>query len=267
MKIGVVMVAYLLADATRRLFESAVSHSYDVEYHLFLHSQQSDVVKVCEGIAQNPYNPLTCPIYYYDYGQNRGLAKSWNEGILNAFANGCQTVIVVNDDVEFATGDLSALADTALLSPHYYIVTAKGWHLRHKKYTDMGYSCFAINPLAIEKIGCFDENFFPIYFEDCDYARRAELLGLQRGYCEVTRVQHGGSLSIKQDNPELMAQHHLTFTLNEKYYARKWGGKPHFESYIYPFGESAFGSYIAPENRHAPYGMYLDRKDQGIVTR
>lgn len=277
MKIGVVMVAYNNAGAIRRLFESAVTYSYEVEYHLFLHSQQADVVAVCENISSPP-SPLSnaqkqvisegerC-VHYYPYGGNRGLAKSWNEGILNAYANGCQTVIVVNDDVEFATGDLAALADFALLQQEYYIVTAQGWHLRHHQHEDMGFSCFAINPIALEKIGCFDENFFPIYFEDCDYAYRALRLGLKRGFCELTRVKHGGSQSIKQEDADLMAQHHLTFTRNKEYYLRKWGGEPHFEKYDFPFGESGYGFMIAPEHRDKPYGEFFDRTDREIVKR
>ncbi len=273
MKIGVVMVAYNQADAIRRLFESAVTYSYEVEYHLFLHSQQADVVRVCEGIAQTTPNPALSPsqwgkgdIHYYAYGVNRGLAKSWNEGMLNAFANDCQTVIIVNDDVVFGESDLGALADCALLQQNYYMVSAQGWHEKHQQTMDMGFSCFALNPLALEKLGCFDENLFPIYFEDCDYAYRAKRLGLEAGYCAVTRVQHGGSASIIKEDAELMAQHVLTFTRNKEYYLRKWCGEPHFEEYDYPFGESGYGFYIAPEKREKPYG-YFDRTDGEIVKR
>lgn len=268
MKIGVIMVAYNNADNTRQLFESANTiRDYEVEYHLFLHSQEEDVVAVCEEITRTPDKGFSYSLHYHAGGFNRGLAKSWNDGMLSAFANGCQVVIIANDDIVFGEGDLTALAECAFAQPHHYIVTAQGYSLAEMKTVDMGYSCFAVNPLALEKIGCFDENIFPIYFEDSDYHCRALRMGLERTLCATTNVLHAGSASIKPDDPELMAQHVLTFTRNKEYYLRKWGGEPGQEVYETPFGVAEHGFRIDPENRHHPYGADFDRTDQEIVQR
>lgn len=274
MKIGVVMVAYNNAEAIKRLFASAKTENYGVQYYLFLHSMQEDVLAACDQIQHDfleSLPPSALPgndtwLHYFAYGENRGLAKSWNEGILKAFGDGCETVIIANDDIEFMDGDLTALADCALNQSHHYIVTAQGWSHAQQKTVDMGYSCFAFNPCALDTLGMFDENIFPIYHEDCDYHHRAQVLGLVRGYCAATNVGHGGSLSIKRDDPEYMAQHHLTFTRNKEYFVRKWGGEFTKEVYSFPFNDASFGMRIAPENRHRPYGIN-DRTDQGIVKR
>ena len=47
------------------------------------------------------------------------------------------------------------------------------WHL-------CDWNFFAINVWAISKVGWFDENFYPAYKEDQDYAYRCRLAGVQR---------------------------------------------------------------------------------------
>ncbi len=259
MKIGIVTIAYNQAEFTRQLFESAVSQAHEVDYRLFLHSQYEDVVEVCETLSERP------EVLYYPYGENRGLSKSWNEGMLHAYTSACDVVIIVNDDIRFAEGDLDRLAEYAHQHPEFYAVHCQGWQERLGKMGSIGWSCFAINPLALKRVGCFDENIFPIYFEDCDYSRRAKLLGLKSGYCDSTSLRHEGSASIIHSNPYLIAQHHATFEANKQYYIRKWGGENDHEVHLHPFGNEEIGLYISPRECAKPYGKAYDRTDQGIV--
>lgn len=263
MKIGFVTIAYNGAQYTQRLLDSAISERHELDRHLFLHSERfADVVEVCDTFAtQNP------DVHYYRYGVNRGLCKSWNDGILNAFERGCDTVIVANHDIKFGRGDVDGLAECALKNAHAYAVTMGGWHHRFQRIEDtFAFSVFAINKVAIDVLGCFDENFFPIYFEDSDYHRRAHLAGLTLAHYQSVASEHGGSESIHSDTL-LMQQHNVTFPLCHQYYLAKWGGEPPTdERFIYPWGNAEIPLRIDPADRHAPYARWgLDRVDQDVV--
>jgi GT2 family glycosyltransferase len=117
-----------------------------------------------------------------------------------------------------------------------------------------------LNPIALERLGCFDENFYPAYCEDQDYARRAALAGLEEGNCGDTEVFHAGSTAILTDYA-LRKQNEVSQSLNQAYYRRKWGGDPGTERYSSPFGRPEFDCRIAPETRRSPYGARFDRHD------
>lgn len=250
MKIGVVSVVYRLPGATLGMIESAETSSQNVHYYLYQHSDMPGLELLKQALEK-----YSTRIHWYDYGHNRGLAKSWNEGIAEAYDDGCDVVLVVNDDVVFGDGALDAMAECAMENRDNFVITV---------LDTSEFSCFAINPIALETIGWFDENFFPIYWEDIDYLRRASLAGLERMKCLEADVQHGGSSSLKVSD-EYERQHHKTFKRNRTYYERKWGGYNGNERYSRPFNHPKFDLMIQFEERDAPYGAEYDRADQDIV--
>jgi predicted SAM-dependent methyltransferase/GT2 family glycosyltransferase len=272
MKIGIVTIAFRLAEATDRLLQSIDSENgHEIEVHLFRHSDHADVKHICEMTVITNECPYIDYVYY-PHGVNRGLSKSWNEGMLNAYRlmpptgsisinpntedKPCDVVIIVNDDAVFARGDVDRLAEYAAKHRQNYVITCVGFNQFHKQRMSIGYSCFAINPVAIERIGCFDESFFPIYYEDIDYMRRAHLAGLEPGHCADTDVLHGGSVTLHTADQEYRRRHNETFQGNEAYYVRKWGGLPGAETSHNPFSVESFGLRIAPEDRNHPYGEF-----------
>ena len=111
MKIHIVVVAYGLPEDTEKLLacKPAVKKNYNkFHWHLFLHSQITEVVAVCEKAAKRKN------VTYYPYGTNRGLAKSWNEGILAGYDAGADVVIVSNDDMMPGPGDIETVAEAAM---------------------------------------------------------------------------------------------------------------------------------------------------------
>ena len=175
-------------------------------------------------------------------------------------------MIVANDDVLPAEGDLDRMAEKAARYRDRYIVSCAGPHERLRRFLPShGFSFFALNPIAVETIGCFDENFFPAYCEDQDYARRAALAGLSEENCADTAVLHGGSSAIFA-NQELALQNRITQSRNIEYYKRKWGGHAGHEEFETPFGNPNFGLRIAPEERAEPYGPGYDRADRNLVA-
>lgn len=247
MKITIVTVAFKLAEATKKLFESATSTKHEVSWELFLHSTDPAVVEVCEEISKSQN------VRYHAYGVNRGLSKSWNEGMISGYADGADVVLIINDDVVMSPGDVDKLAECALEWRGCYMITCQGFNVSEQQSASIGWSCFAINPVALDKVGMFDQNYFPIYFEDCDYARRAELLGLKPRHCDTTNVQHGGSATLRGGHSPA---HNENFMGNRDYYLRKWGGEPGKERFNFPFNNGQMGVFISQEQRHHPYLNY-----------
>ena len=260
LQIGLVVIAYNQPAWTERLVASALTADGDVAVHLFLHSNEQITRTTCEELAERP------EVRYYPHRENRGVSRSWNDGILNAYDDSSDVVIVANDDVLPAEGDVDRVAEKAIRCRDRYIVTCAGPHGRLGRFLPShGYSFFAVNPIAVETIGCFDENFFPAYCEDQDYARRAALAGLTEENCADTAVVHGGSSSIFE-NQELAIQNRVTQSRNIAYYVRKWGGDAGREAFDTPFGNPALGLRIAPEERAEPYGPAYDRTDRNLVA-
>jgi GT2 family glycosyltransferase len=254
-RVDVITVAYNSGPAVERLVASARrGRRCDVRVRLFLHSDHPQTVAACERVAKSD------AVTYYAYGRNRGLSRSWNDGILDAYGDGADIVIVANDDVCFGQGDLDAIATRSMRFRDSYIITCSGWHMYHQRVLPShGYACFAINPIALDVIGCFDENFFPAYCEDQDYARRAYLAGLSEENCAETAISHEGSATIRRD-PLLATINQRTQSGNIEYYRRKWGGDPGHEQYDHPFGDADLGVFISAHRRRHPYGAY-DRPD------
>ena len=258
--LGLVVVAYNQPLWLERLLDASRAARSDVGVHLFLHSSEEATRDTCEQLAERP------EVSYYGYGVNRGISRSWNDGILNAYAEGADVVIVANDDVLPEAGDLDRVARKAVQCREHYIVSCAGPHERLGCFLPShGYSFFAINPIAIEIIGCFDENFFPAYCEDQDYARRATLAGLSEENCADTSVLHGGSSAIFA-SPQLALQNRITQAHNAAYYLHKWGGDAGREQFDTPFDNPALGLRITPDERAEPYGPGYDRADRGVVA-
>lgn len=262
MKIHIVLIAYALADELRALLDIKPDNKKNkFHWHLFLHSQIDDVVKVCEEAAERK------DVTYYPIGVNRGLSKSWNEGILAGYDAGADVVMVINDDLMPGDGDIEKLAEVAMEQRGKgnltYMVMGRMFDELESQYTASSFGCFAIQPIALETVGMFDEQFVPIYFEDLDYHYRAHISGLHQYLVEDTDLVHKGSSTI-YSSPELKKQNDKTLQANEEYYVKKWGGKPDHERFLKPFDDLRFSTRIAPCDRERPYWGY-EREDLYIV--
>ena len=78
---------------------------------------------------------------------------------------------------------------------------------------------FAIGEEVVRKIGLFDESIYPIYFEDNDYMRRAELAGIEIEKIEIP-LAHDNSSTINSDN-NYKVQNNRTFASNQHYFESK----------------------------------------------
>lgn len=161
-------------------------------------------------------------------GKNIGVASSWNyflknyEGIL----------IICNDDIEFYPDSLEHLMNCYYSNKdisNVGMVTIRGINAHSH------YGCFILTKVATDTVGFFDEEFYPAYYEDCDYDRRLTLSGVVTIFSETGTYNHIGSATYKAYTPEQLEAHHITFIKNRSYYESKWGGELYHETFNIPF--------------------------------
>jgi GT2 family glycosyltransferase len=137
-----------------------------------------------------------------DLPANQGVSGSWNLGI-KSFPYAHRWFIVSND-VVFEPGALEMLAQA-----------------RRDEITLAGdpphWQAFALGDEAVNDIGLFDESLFPAYFEDNDYMRRAEFVGVNIRRLDL-KLRHDNSSTIKAGYQEKNAK---TYIKNESYYQSK----------------------------------------------
>lgn len=246
-----VVIGYGLADDLRKLFEAA--DAPNIMWRLFLHSDIPEVVETCYNLAD------TYKVNYYAYKTNRGLSRSWNEGISDAYMFGADVAIILNDDMLPGPGDVQRVAQAAVEHPECGLVKCMGLDLRSGQRTPMEFGLTAITKRGWDVIGAFDENIWPIYWEDVDWSRRLKLSGLPVHIVQETTAVHAGS-KTSVTVPGLLEKTNGWYNANQAYYHRKWGGAIGAEAYATPFNDPALGLKIEPFYRHRPYGQY-DRED------
>ena len=133
---------------------------------------------------------------------NLGVAGSWNLGI-KSFPYAHRWFIVSND-VVFAPGDLEKLSQARR---DEITLTASAPH----------WQAFALGDEAVTDIGLFDESLFPAYFEDNDYMRRADFVGVNIRKLELG-LHHDNSSTIKAG---YQSKNDKTFSANQRHYQSK----------------------------------------------
>lgn len=154
-------------------------------------------------------------ITYIEPGHNLGVAASWNMIIRARPA--APWWFIVNADIILGSGDVERLVK-AMQDPAAQVACL------------FEFGAFAINQAAIDRVGWFDENFYPIYFEDNDYRRRCQMAGVPIRNL-ISRTRHFNSSTIASGYASHNAR---TFPENAAYYAGKWGGPPGHETRTTP---------------------------------
>jgi hypothetical protein len=105
-------------------------------------------------------------------GRNLGVARSWNMALRTARAWGRSAVALVSASVRFGE---SGGRDLVTLDPGEWglIPGPAHWHT------------VILTMALFERLGEFDENFFPAYYEDIDMIRRGLLAGIDIGAGDV----------------------------------------------------------------------------------
>lgn len=160
------------------------------------------------------------------------LSAAWNRGFTDAINDGCEYVIIANDDtlfaphsIDMAVEEFSKLEDKYVLygfrevketfSDPFEVVFSN--EETEYVYTESElFSSFMVKADFFEKCGSFDENFDPCWWEDNDMHYRIVLLGFQE-FRSMTPFVHIGSQTTKK---MLLPINSLK---SQEYYGKKWG--------------------------------------------
>lgn len=186
-----------------------------------------DVKFLCHQAKSRGAEVYHCPF-------NLGVGASWNVGMRRAMEDG--------DDVCFILS-----ASCILDVPFEKVVEAvaeeeskKAWGYYRFDWVTTTTHLFAWTRLGIETGGYYDENFWPIYFEETDRSTRAGRNGMAALYKEMGHLKcmhsEGVSAAVARD-PRLLSLYQHNVDRFHKYYLRKWGGDHTQETFDRPFND------------------------------
>jgi hypothetical protein len=143
---------------------------------------------------------------------NLGVASSWNH-ILSAFAD-APLALLANNDVCFAPGVLAAALQRIDTARAQFLPLLPG---------AQEFSAFLITALTWNRIGLFDEHFYPAYHEDLEYRDRLRadpsVEVIDGSFCHgaMTACNREASATIGSD-PRLAAHNQASFAMNRLWY-------------------------------------------------
>lgn len=153
-------------------------------------------------------------------GHNLGVARSWNVGAEEVLNSDYDYLVLMSASMMFGPilhctfkWQLEQFAGAKIIE-----ADGHSWHL------------IAIHRTCFEKIGLFDENFYPGYFEQIDWCYRLRMVGWEQGFIRVwvnalSQAVAGHNEIVSCPATPLLA-----------YYEEKWGGPKGQEQWVQPFG-------------------------------
>jgi len=143
---------------------------------------------------------------------NLGVAASWNH-VLSAFPD-APLALLANNDVRFAPGVLAAALARIDSSKPQFLPLLPG----HQEF-----SAFLITALTWNRIGLFDDLFYPAYHEDLEYRDRlradpaVEVVDASFCHPAMENCNREASATIRSD-PRLAAHNQVSFAMNRLWY-------------------------------------------------
>lgn len=149
--------------------------------------------------------------------KNLSVAASWNRLCQKIFTY-ADYALILNDDIYFGRKQFEV---ELLLHQHKFDL-----YLSHNHW-----SVFIIPKATYIKVGQFDEDFYPAYYEDNDYMYRMRLKGMAPARLNfLNPVVYNNSQTLLAD-PTIKP----LISVNKSRYIAKWGGEPDQESFLIPY--------------------------------
>lgn len=152
-----------------------------------------------------------------DLSDRNNLANAWNH-MFSEFP--LDVVVVGNDDVLPEPDTLELFYNTAIQQDMQGLLLPENG----------SFSLFCVLPKTFQKVGEFDTQFTPIYFEDNDFFYRCQLHNEPTINIQGCLFKHEGSKTLRIISPQELEQHHINFRANQARYVSKWGGMPRSET-------------------------------------
>lgn len=173
---------------------------------------------------------------------NRGVARSWNMGVERMRTENAEWLIVVSAAVRFGPpGGLDLVAELDRSGGGEWAIEAG--ECPRQRGIGFGWHLIAFRSSTFDRVGVFDENFWPAYWEDLDFGHRIR--------CATPSWQPGPDpiwpkVDVDADlagfaHGKTLAGVEVPVEPLRSYFARKWGGLAGDEWYDRPFGDPKLG--------------------------
>lgn len=200
-KIGIVTVLYNSEKVLDDFFRTLNAQTFkDFTLYVIDNASTDNGLEVARRLAET----VSFKTVFFPEPENWGVAKGNNIGIRAALSDGCEFILLSNNDVVLESGTIQSLLDgitqikSDMVVPKiYYYGTNKIWSFggtyRYYKgmtvqygqmeedsdrfndtlFCDYSPTCFMlIKADVFEKVGMMDEKYF-VYFDDTDFVWRA----------------------------------------------------------------------------------------------
>ncbi len=256
-KIAVCIPAFSNAENIKNCLDSVIKSNndvYDLTILLYNNSNKQVIIDICKEFAFEYNN-----VQLFDIRYNRGCSITWNDAIEYVYylnSNIFSSLIIVNDDIQFLEDSFVLFVNNALTNPNIPVITSGD-------ISADGYSVFSYSRFAYEKVGFFDENIRPAYFEDADFVSRIEKLNLKNMEFKIN-ILHKGSASIP-DNDLRSEFDNIHLPRTKFYYHNKWDNpishKGFPTNFIWPFNRREEKYRIAYWERKRPHPAFTNIKE------
>ena len=245
-QVSIVVLNFNTKTSIQTCIESIQKYTHNINY---------EIVVVDNGSTDGSVNILRKlnGIKLIENKINIGVSKGWNQGI--ASVNSSNDIVVLNSDIIVEEGWLSKLSKVAYDDPSIGVVGCriKGLknnndHLLHtgaiirrdgmgeenkwgiplkdygqcqinKEVQIVVGACMYFRREVLEKVGLFEEDYTPAYFEDSDMCLKISKAGYKVFYCgEVTLLhEHGATSRANNINAASLLQ------TNKIKFLKRWG--------------------------------------------
>jgi GT2 family glycosyltransferase len=171
----------------------------------------------------------TVPVQLLQPPSNLGVGPSWNLLAREFLLTEEDLLLICGDDVTLHSDTIEKLVQVAHVSQADFVIPDQS-----RATMPQAFSCFMVRKSLFEKVGYFDERFWPAYFEDNDFHRRMKIAGAVEAVAPCG-YDHLNSGTLKAYSKQELDQHHVRFRACRDYYIEKWGGLPGEERFNEPF--------------------------------
>lgn len=247
-KIGIVTVLYKSAPVLPDFYKSLNNQTYqDFTLYVIDNNSPDNSLQVAKELSEKA--GFNCVVMAEK--ENWGVAKGNNIGISRALTDGCEYVLLANNDTEFKPDMLQILMDSmhrnnaCMITPKINIYgSSKVWYggggfgfmtvtyhcgerakdsIKYLKprFVDYAPTCFMIIKKEVfEKVGMMDERYF-VYYDDTDFVWRAvKEHGYKVFYEPTALLQHKVGSSSKSAGSTFGLHYfhrNLAFFMNKHY--------------------------------------------------
>lgn len=174
-------------------------------------------------------------LVYLPQKRQESLSYCWNKGIKAFFDCGHDSVLVCNNDIELRPDAFRILHQSPFPFTTCISVdsterrgvagdrNAEELYAAARPHPD--FSAYLIKREVVNKVGYFDESYFPAYVEDCDYHLRMHKAGIKAVCIDLPFVHHGAS-TIKSADPGEAERIKRGAQRNRERFRQKYGCLP-----------------------------------------